>query len=297
MDFQFCYLRLVAWLAASASFGLALHDEAGATMEPAGFCRIDAIVHNYWRGLPQPAKGRRLNQSGRLRFGPSALRLYPPRENGLIVIGHGYFSLRGDVVEAVRARRRRLEWVVVSQLERLRVRKSGPRLVKRKARRVARIGDFQNRQFGFPAFVRPGIYRLKLRFVSGRTGRTLGQYAAIFRAVRSRLRLGLATNRETFRAGQSGYFRVENHGTVPVFASSEYRMWRLTGNRRTRLWLPLMMVANSRSIARAGFAAPCVKFEVPPTADPGRYAVGVEVEGLVPLPRRTLLAGFNVVSG
>lgn len=262
------------------------------------FCKSPKVVWNYWRPLEEAPRPHLLSSSGRLGFGPSALRIDPPRSE-LVVPGLHGFYLSGSRAGAGAARkaqaRASLGWFVSSRLEQIDTEGRLIRVVKSKTQYIEHIGGFERRTYGFRGQARPGIYRLALEFENKKHQR-LGVREVLFRAVedKSRLRLGISST--TLRQGATGYLRVENLGTVRADYYYRYRLWSIHDGALVETPIEPLVLTNDQPRATAGMAADCFTFKVPDDLAAGDYVVGVPVESFLHSQSRYLLKQFSVMS-
>jgi hypothetical protein len=290
-------------LAASLGAFLLTRGPAAVAMaeRPSGFCK-EAVVKDYLGRLARFDTTMGFSGSGRLRVGPTSLRVYPPRER-LITVGRdnledrwGNFEAQGSLGTSPPHPPARLAWWVSSRLERVGERNS--KVVKAKRQYVPTVNAFRFQDFGFGSRnVKPGIYRLNVRF-EARSGKTLADYREYFRAVRPRSNLRLVTNRPTLEPGGTGYLRIENYGTVAATYFFQYRIWSVwpVGNGGGELALPPQIYSAVRPLVRAGYAGSCTKFSVPAETPAGEYRVGLEARDSLSSEPVLLLRRFQVAS-
>lgn len=268
---------------------------ASAAPASASFCKRDVVVRDYWRPLEGLPQGKGVPQSGRLRFGPSVLRIYPPRGE-LVVIGHDRLAVQGSLADRGGRSRAVLGWRAISSLDR--IDRSGKviRRVKAKSQSINTVEDFGHQVFGFGSRVDPGLYQLAVRF-KDRTDRQLGEYREFFRAVQAQSHLRLGIDKGQLHRSEFGKLRVENLGTVPTNFFYQYRLWTLASNgARTEVPLGPLQVSDDRPVVQAGMAGRCFTFQVPANALNGDYAVGIYVKNPLLPDRRLVLNYFDVVS-
>lgn len=257
----------------TVSFGLliALGDGKSQAAAPADFCKRDLVLKDHLALLADLPQHRGFRDSGRLRVGPSVLRVYPPREN-LVRVGQDGFESQGSLEASARSSRP-LDWWVESRLERVDRTGLHAKLVKAKWQHIATVGKFERRRFGFPASVAPGIYRLTVE-IQNADGVKLDRYEEYYRAVKTRTDLRLSASFTTLAAGETGYLRIDNLGTVPAGYGFGYRVWNVQGEE-----VPVKDVRFSNILLglKPGYAGLCSTFKAPEDLAPGRYRIGVDV--------------------
>jgi hypothetical protein len=260
----------------------------------AAFCKRDRIVRDYWSVLSAFPQAHGFSRSGRLRIGPSALRVFPPKEN-LVVVKRDHFEATGFLAHSSQANQKPLGLRVVSRLERVNRHGVRAKLVKSKDQFIEKVGGFSRRDFGFGANVPPGVYRLSVSF-QRKSGELLDKYEEYFRAVVSRSSLQLAISQPSFLPGEMGYLRVDNYGTVSASYSYGYRIWKREGQVTTELPLEAIYLSRDRPLAKAGYASKCFSFLMPKTVPAGEYQIGIPAKDPT-LSKPTLLLGrFSVIS-
>jgi hypothetical protein len=178
-----------------------------------------------------------------------------------------------------------LRWWALSRLIRVGKGRGDRHVVKARRQFIPTIRSFQGRNFGFGPKVRPGTYRLEIRF-ENKLGKVVNRYAEMFRALPARSDLRLVADQNPVQPGLRGYLRVDNYGTVKGTYFYEVRIWRADGSE---LSLGPQYVSDDRPIARPGYAGTCFQFPVPADAPAGEYKVGVLANDPV-LPGPQLLA-------
>lgn len=249
---------------------LLMEVEEGSAMTSTAteFCENGQILRDYLAPLSRLPQDRGLRDSGRLRVGPPALRIYPPREN-LVRVGADSFAARG-LLEGSSGSSRSLDWWVESRLERIDKTGGRAKLVKSKRQYIAVVGKFESRRFGFPASVAPGIYRLTLE-IQNADGVKIDRYEEYYRAVKGRSDLRLATSFTSLVAGETGYLRVDNFGTIPAGYGAEYQLWNAQGEE-----MPVEEVFSNLLLGvKPGYASGCSSFKAPMGLAPGRYRIGL----------------------
>jgi hypothetical protein len=244
------------------------------TYEPVpSFCD-GGVVHDYLKPLKQMGKLHAPHPSGRIGFGPPALRLrlFP----GLLVgeDSAGYWLYlerrRGSV---------RLGWEVTTTLVRVDWR---GRELSIRARGHRRIGSLDSRlgvvgQFEIDG--RPGVYRFTLE-IARRSGEKLAQFSRYLRAVRPTRKARLTLDAASYEPGETVFGRIENFGTTTVHFGAPYAIERFDGSGWVRApesprgpWImPLYGLGP-------GEASPhCSRFWIPPTMPAGRYRMSKDVD-------------------
>jgi hypothetical protein len=302
MRSRVAYLPARAFILVVAAFGLSMYlpfdgDAAGslpsngsaAASTTNSFCKQHSVVRDYLAPLSKFPTNRGFSSSGRLRVGPSSLRIYPPQAR-VVPIGQGRFDVwnfsEGRIDPAAP-----LNWWVASSLERVDRGGGGSSLVRAKYQFVSKIREFDRRDIGFPGRVAPGLYRLVIELQS-KAGKTLDSYEEYFRALPSRRDLRLAASFTTLAPGQSGYLRFENSGTVPASYGYGYRLWNSQGEEVAIENAPVfdnLLVGLS-----AGEAGNCFPFVVPENLTPGEYRIGAEGFQRISGRHRQYFASFAV---
>lgn len=256
-----------------------------------GFCGRNLLVRDYLAPLSKFSGNAGFTESGKLAFGPVALRVFPPLSR-LVTIGQSKgFESRGAL--AGHPSRSSLRWWAVSRLIRLGKREDHQRVEKIRRQFIPTVRSFQGRNFGFGSKVHAGIYRLDIRFENQR-GKVVNRYAEMFRALPAHSDLRLVADQNPVQPGTRGYLRVDNYGTIAGTYFYEVRIWRADGSE---LSLEPQYVTGDRPIARPGYAGGCFQFPVPADVSAGQYRVGVVAnDPLLPSPRlltTTFSIGFS----
>jgi hypothetical protein len=269
----------------------ASRNTAIAEDRPTAFCKRNWIVKDYWHPLKSLPKRQNFPSSGKLRFGPMALRIFPPRRD-VVLAGDIRFGVSGSVLGD--QSNRHLNWRVLSQLSRINRHGTVIRGLTTRERYIAQWSDFDGQDFGARTRASPGLYKLSVQFETG-SGKELGDYDEFFRVVKAQSRLELSVDRQTARSGEYRYLRVKNFGTMESVFSYKYRLWSVAQGERREVDPGPITVSADRPVAPLGQASKCFTFKVPDFLSPGKYEVGVKANnGLLRRPI-TLLAAFTVV--
>lgn len=248
-------------------------DQAKASLT-SGFCKKDLVLRDHLDPLSELPQGRGFSDSGRLRVGPSALRIYPPRER-LVRVGTDRFAARGGLEGSARPSRP-LRWQVESRLERVDRTGRHSRLVRSKKQFIPTVGKFERRDFGFPASVEPGLYRLTVE-IQNAQGVEIDRYEEYYRAMKPRFDLRLNTDFTELGAGEVGYMRIDNWGTVPAAYGVGYWIWDAQGEE-----VPVEAIFPAILLGvKPGHASQCLSFKAPQGLAPGRYTIGTEVDDYI----------------
>lgn len=280
---------VVALAMLSAVFGLAMSPGMAGASPPLGYCS-ESIFENYLAPLDRFPSTGGFSQSGQLRVGPKVLRVYPPRDP-LVVIGRDHFEARGTLEKSPKGTAGSLNWWVQSSLERVGAR-GGEATVRSRRQYVGAVREFGGRDFGFSSRVKPGIYRLRLRFES-RSGKVLTEYHEYYRAVPRRQHLKLTVDPTTLAPGGTTSLRVENHGTVAGTYWFRYRIWRVGGEE---LSLPPQIYGAYKPRLAPGHASPCIRVQIPSDAPGGDYWIGIEGKASLSSPRESLATRLTIRS-
>lgn len=254
-----CLLCVGPWIGESAS----------AAKLPMPFCKQNQVLRDYLEPLSQVPRGAGFANSGRLKVGPSVLRIYPPKEN-IVAINKGRFEVRAQV-EGRRHQSQSLNWQVNSRLERINTqgKRVGP--LKEKRQHVSDVGSFGRRDFGFSGRVSAGFYRLTIE-IKNKGGTRLARYQELFRALPARSNLRLTASFTTLSPGETGYLRVDNLGTVPAGYGVGYSLINDRGEEvPVEAIFPNIMLKIS-----AGYAGSCFSFKAPVHVTPGEYRIQAE---------------------
>jgi hypothetical protein len=234
-------------------------------------CDDSVVVNNYLAALEGLPKQRGFARSGKLGFGPGALRIYPPRTQ-LIVAGldriesSGMLSNRSHSTQALR-------WVAESRLERLDGQGVPVRRVKAKEQRIGTVAAFAHRQFGFGGDIAPGIYRLQVSFSKNRA--LLGTFREYFRVVKARSSLHLRAPSNEVPAGSTIALRVENRGTV----SSTYSFYpHLYAPDGSEVPVDHGIGGDVKPLLPAGALSSCIEIPLPDSLSAGDYRVKLDVK-------------------
>lgn len=259
------------------------------------FCR-GKPVHDYQRVLDRLPRVRRPPDDGQLPFGPPNLTLYQSTLSRVAVggggFGYGFFDETFGVREKVV-----LHWDVTTTLSRIDRRGEVIRRIDTETQYLGVERDIGERSFWLDAPPGPALYRYDIEFRDHRTDAFLGRYSEYFRVVRTRVRMRIATNRDTVRRGQKVFARVENPGTVWAFFGLSYGVQRLDGGR----WLDQPLGGGGvwpaiGLLMPSGGSGWCMRYRVPMDASPGRYRFVKMLEPQVRGARdRRFTAGFRVV--
>jgi hypothetical protein len=187
-----------------------------------------------------------------------------------------------------------LNWQVTSVLEARRSRNTF-KTVRLRRQYVQHFAGFDHKQFGFDAAVRPGVYRLNIKFENA-SGRLLGRFVEFFRAVRAVSEVKLAVSPSAVHAGDIGSLRVENFGTVRSSYFYDYRIWSIGANGWTEVPLGPRYLTNDLPILGAGVADSCLWFEMPAAVSPGEYLIGIHVDNYLLAHGATVYAHLMVVA-
>lgn len=250
-------------------------------------CEVSNLVRDYLAPLDQLPEKRGFTSSGKLGFGPGALRVYPPRDR-LIVVGKNRIEATGSLARRSGGRRR-LGWSIQSRLEQLDRQGAPTRLVKTKTQEVARVASFSRRQFGFGSKFDPGIYRLTVSFSSNR--KSLGSFIEYFRVVKPRSSLHLKAPEGRARPGATVGLRVENLGTVAATYSAYPSLYAPDG---TQVPINFGINANLRPLLEAGYQSPCIELPLPDSVSPGDYRVVLRAKDRTATQAQLLSAPLHV---
>lgn len=282
-------LAAVSLLAASLGCGILL-TLSGSHAAAAGYCP-ESVVKDYLAPLKRFPSREGFVDSGKLRVGPKVLRIYPPREQ-LVVVGSGAFEARGSLSQKPHHSNPRLGWWIESDLERIDPGTGEAKVVKTKRQFITTIKGFRGRNFGFGGPFAPGIYRLRLR-IYGKSGKTLTEYNQYFRAMRASSNLRLSIEPSLIAPGGTGWLRIENRGTLAVKYVSEYKIWRMDGSE---LPLPSRISEDVVRILHAGRSSPCFPVQIPSDAPPGEYSIGLEAKASPTSPWKYLAVRLTIGS-
>lgn len=259
---------------------------ASTSVSNGSFCRESLVAHNYLKPLRRFPQHAAVSFTARLGFGPDAFRMVLPWTQ-LVVINHGAFRVSGRIVRNPK-RESPLDWRVTSTLEVHRSREDF-RAIRSGRQYIHRFAGFNRRKFGFGAAVRPGIYRLAIKFENA-SGKLLGHFVEFFRAVRAKSRLELAVDPPVAHAGETGRLRVENFGTMRSSYSYRYRLWSIGPDGLTEIpYDPPGVMADLLPFIGAGAADGCFLFQTPSSLPAGEYLIGVHVNNAL-LRRRSAMA-------
>ncbi len=267
--------------------------QASAVLHDVPFCESPKVARNFLRPLERLPNRGDLRESGKLDFGPKVLRILPPRSQ-LVIMGHTRFGLTGSLATTVGGTPLSLGWWVDSRLDQ--INRSGKVLVgvKGKHQFVASIQGFARRDFGFGGSVKPDVYRVAVAIRDKRHS-LVGRIYEFFRVVKPQSGLKLALSSDTFRAGEVGYLRLKNVGTVTAYYSYRYRIWADGLEGKWEVPVDIGYISNDQPFVSPGLTGRCFQFRVPQLVEPGRYVVGIEATtGLLANPR-ILLGSFSVV--
>jgi hypothetical protein len=252
------------------------------------FCQEDQIVRDYLaplRDLP-PVSG--FPSSGRLRIGPSRLRLYVPR-GALVQVGRQRFEVHGMVADQHKGKQR-LNWTAQSSLDRMDQGSGEAFSVRQRRQQISTVNDFAHSQFGFWAGVKPGIYRLTIEFETPHAG-TVVRYREYFRAVKARSDLRLVKSFTSLSPGEFGYLRIDNYGTARASYGFNYGLTNAAGED-----VPTETVSGNIALRlEPGYASRCIVFKAPATAPPGEYQVAVQVSDRLRPTRQRLTGPIQIV--
>lgn len=267
------YKMRVALVCGTAVLGAGLAPAAAAAMptesatDPS-FCVRQQILRDYLAPVSHLSKAPGFLESGRLRVGPPALRIYPPAEN-VVAIGKGRFEVWASV--GGNHKSQALDWWVISRLQRINRRGERVGVAKEKKQHVPTVGAFERRDFGFGGRVPAGFYRLTIAIENAR-GASLTRYQEFFRALPVRSQLRVSSNFTTLARGESGDVRVDNLGTVPAAYGVGYRLFNAQGEE-----VPVEAVFPDVLLRLpAGDAGSCISFTAPTQLLPGEYRIQVE---------------------
>jgi hypothetical protein len=141
-------------------------------------------------------------------------------------------------------------------------------LVGRKQTSIKSIQEFSNAPFGFSRPVRPGIYRLDIE-IENRRGKKLRRYQQYFRALKAKSDLRLGVSGDSFQAGETGFLRFENYGTVAAQYGFGYHLRNENGEE-----VPVTLKFSNILLGLLpGTAGMCFAFELPENLSPGNYEV------------------------
>jgi hypothetical protein len=254
---------------------LGLCSVASAASENSTFCKEESIARDYLAPLRELPKVSGFPASGRFPRGPSRLRLYPPREN-LVLAGRS--RLRADGSAEGRVPVRKLDWEVVSQLDRMNLRSGRGSLSALRRQHISSAFDFTHSRFGFSTPHRLGIYRLTVE-IKMSPGGTASRYQEYFRVVRARSDLQLTKSFTAISPGEYGHLRIINYGTVRARYGFGYQLFNSAGES-----IPTELVAgNVAWFLKPGYESHCILFKAPSTAPPGEYRVVLEAtDALLP---------------
>lgn len=285
-------VQLVAVSLLAASFGCGtLLTLTGSHAAAAGYYCRESVVKDYLAPLKRFPSREGFVDSGKLRVGPKVLRIYPPREQ-LVVVASGAFEARGSLSQRPHHSNPRLGWWIESDLERIDPGTGEAIVVKTKRQFITTIKGFRGRNFGFGEPFAPGIYRLRLR-IYGKSGKTLTEYNQYYRAVRARSHLRLSLEPPVIAPGGTGLLRFENRGTVTASYSDKYKIWQMDGSE---LPLPPQISLDFTRLLHAGYSSPCFLVQIPSDAPPGRYWIGLEEKVSPTSPWEYLAARLTIGS-
>jgi hypothetical protein len=246
-------------------------------------------VKDYLAPLERLPRISEFPTSGRLRVGPSSLRIRPPREH-LVAIGLSGFESGGHVEG--RPSHRALHWVVASRLERIDKNGHEGKLVRSKVQAVPTVKSFASSNFGFPGRnIKPSLYRLTVE-IKNAGDKTLEKHQEYFRALPARSDLRLTTNFATLRPGERGFLRIDNYGTVRANYGFGYQLWNEQGEEVPST----LMFSNIALFLGPGEAGRCFSFEAPKDAPPGAYRIGAHAGDPVGGEESLLLASVLITT-
>jgi hypothetical protein len=258
-----------------AIFLVGLCSFAFAASESPMSCKEESIARDYLAPLRKLPKVSGFPTSGRLPLGPSRLRIYPPREN-LVLAGRSRLRADGSVEGRVPVKK--LDWEVLSQLDRMNLRSGRGSLSRLRRQHISSAFDFTNSRFGFSTPKRLGIYRLTVDIKTAH-GATAARYQEYFRVVRPRSDLRLTKSFNEIAPGEYGYLRIVNYGTVLANYGFGYQLINSAGES-----VPTELVADNMAwFLEPGHESHCILFKAPSTAPPGEYQVVLEAsDALLP---------------
>lgn len=262
-------------LATGVFAGLMLAPPASAvTYEPVPpFCD-GGVVHDYLKPLKRMAKPHAPHPSGRIGFGPPALRLRLFPE---LLVGDGsagywlYLERRRGSAQ--------LRWEVTTTLARVDWRGRELSVLARGHRRIGSVGSRLGVISRFEIDGRPGVYRFTLE-IARRSGEQLAEFSRYLRVVRPMRKARLALDAASYEPGETVFGRIENFGTTTVHFGAPYAIERFDGTGWVKApesprgpWImPLYGLGP-------GEASPhCSRFWIPPTMPAGRYRMSKGVE-------------------
>jgi len=245
---------------------LNVSDAAARGERSVGSCPKSVLVRDYLAGLEGLPKQKGFAPSGKLGFGPNALRVYPPRTM-LVVMGRDQIESSGALSKQSRSSRH-LNWLVESQLGRIDRQGSLIGVAEVKRQEVSTVKSFSHRQFGFGSRVVPGLYRLSVTFASSRA--TLGSFKEYFRVIEERSSLSLTAPSVEARPGEIVKLRVKNLGTVSATYNAYPQLFTADGSR---VPLDYGLDGNLRPRLQAGYLSPCIDLPLPATLAAGIYRI------------------------
>lgn len=262
-------------LLAGVFAALAVAPPASAvTYEPVpAFCD-GKVVHDYLNPLKRMAKPHAPHPSGRIGFGPPALRLrlFPSLLVGQSSAGYWLYLER-------RRGRVRLEWEVTTTLARVDWRGRELSVLARGHRRIGSVDSRLGVIGQFEIDGHPDVYRFTLE-IARRSGEKLAEFSRYLRVVRPTRKARLALDAASYKPGETVFGRIENFGTAAVHFGAPFVIERLEGTGWVRApesprgpWIrPLYGVGP-------GEASPhCSGFWIPPTMPAGRYRMSKGVD-------------------
>lgn len=272
-----CFLSSISLASRATAQGLACKEHVAVDYE------------GVFRTMP---KLNEPSASGRVHFGPSALRVTQASESAVQAPNgaFGYFVYLG-----VDERRFTLRWLVTAQIVQIDSQGQDRRVVATLRRRVNVLKSTMLLDFSVPLRSRPGLYRYDLD-IRKQSGKFVGAVSHYVRAVKPKFSVRLDLANSTLHQGDKSMSRVLNLGTTELYYGEGIEVQQLRESEWVRApeFSPTHVHRRAARLL-AGQAGPCEAFQVPETVPTGQYRLVKRVTSFYKDRSRIIRTPFEVV--
>ncbi len=254
-------------------------------------CRHHSVV-DYAHPLERMRPIPRVPASGKLGFGPGALRLQRPEIVSVGPVKIGYLLVN----QGSRNSPGGSGWSASTQLWRVDRTGTPIRSVGSEKQSISGVWRQKstNKLLGRYRVPRsPRAYRVDVVFRDD-AGAVRGHYSEYVRVVPRRLDVRLALSSTALGIGDLLRWRLENYGTVAMSYGLQFRIEHYDGSSWVDAGLAPKGFPAVGFVAGGGVASKCQALKVPMGTEPGRYRVSKSAE-IGFQPSREYLAEFDVV--
>lgn len=284
---QNAFVIALCGLACCCSFLILPSRAAGQWLACGNGVAVDyEAVFDQMPKLPVPSS------TGRVRFGPSALRVIQNSESAVQPPGGGF----GYVFYFNRVDQRlRLRWVATVEIVEISSKGEERRVVTTQKRPIRSLKSGRSMDFIASLPGSTGLYRYDLN-IRNQSGQPVGALSHYVRVLKPKASARLEVADSTLHRGEEGRSRLLNLGTTILHYGEQVEVEQL----RETGWVPVPEFAPGPYIwpiskLYAGQAGGCEAFRVPETAAPGKYRLVKRLASFSDDKSRIIHMPFEVV--